>query len=81
MDKTVNVVPRLVEQRDAPAAKACSGLALEAFPPDDNNAGRIAKDRAIGMMIPVIATTIDMERMFPCLSVVKDVTRPPKHTL
>ena len=67
MRRTVKVVPRLVEQRAAPAVKACRE---EASLKDFN-----AKDRANGAAIPVIATPEESNRF--AFSDLKDVARPP----
>jgi hypothetical protein len=65
--KIVNVVPRLVEQRAAPAAKAWMGVAP--------TRGRRTKDKAMGKDIPVSATAIDRERFV--FNAVKLVDSPP----
>lgn len=65
--RTVKVVPRLVEQSAAPAAKACRGVALE-------RDCRV-KERAIGKPIPVAATAT--ERKMFAFRERKFVSRPP----
>lgn len=67
VDRTVNVVPRLVEQRAAPAGNDCSGVAL-ARPSKEN-------EKAIGKQIPVKATPADSAKFD--LTAWKDVERPP----
>lgn len=64
---TVKVVPKLVEQRAAPAAKAWSGVA---FAMASNE-----KENAMGRHIPVIATLIDMPKF--ALTAENDVETPP----
>ena len=49
--RIVNVVPRLVLHKAAPAAKHCSGVAF-AMPPN-------VKVNPIGAPIPVIATAVE----------------------
>jgi hypothetical protein len=66
-DRIVNVVPRLVALRAAPAAKNWRELA-------DTRSFR-TKDKAIGVPIPVIATHIERERF--ALTELTDVERPP----
>lgn len=65
--RIVNVVPRLVEQSAAPAAKACMGVA--------STSDSRTKERAMGKLIPVIATATERERF--ALSERKFVSRPP----
>lgn len=64
---TVKVVPRLVEHRAAPAAKACSGVA----PTKPTR----AYESAIGTVMPVRATPAERDRF--AFSALKDVERPP----
>ena len=49
--RMVNVVPRLVEQSAAPAAKACSGVA--------EARDRRLKESAMGTAMPVKATAVE----------------------
>jgi hypothetical protein len=65
--RIVNVVPRLVEHKAAPAAKACNGVAL--------SIGITAKERPIGRTIPVVATMDERPRL--ALRDLKDVDNPP----
>jgi hypothetical protein len=65
--RTVKVVPKLVEHRAAPAAKAWRGVALRS-PCREN-------DRAIGNTIPVRATAEERARF--SLRDLKEVDRPP----
>jgi hypothetical protein len=65
---TVKVVPRLVEQRAAPAAKACRGVASKRL-------GR-ENESAIGTPIPVRATAD--ERLRFALRDWKEVDKPPR---
>ena len=65
--RMVKVVPRLVEQSADPAANACSAVALTS--PLRQN------ERAIGMLIPVKATAVDIMRL--ALTAEKEVDRPP----
>jgi len=65
--RIVNVVPRLVLQSAAPAAKACRF--------DAPTRGRRTKDRAMGKLIPVIATAIESHRFF--FNDLKLVSKPP----
>lgn len=65
--RTANVVPRLVEQSAAPAAKAWRGVALASL--------RRTKDKAIGNEMPVSATAT--ERWMLALRDLNDVERPP----
>lgn len=53
--RIVKVVPKLVEQSAAPAAKAWSGVALER--------DCRTKERAMGKLIPVIATRVERARL------------------
>jgi hypothetical protein len=64
----VKVVPRLVEHKAAPAAKAWRGVASKSL--------RREKDRAMGTAIPVMATADDSHRL--ALSDWNDVDRPPE---
>lgn len=64
---TVNVAPKLVEQRAAPAAKACKGVALLSL--------SSKKENAMGSKIPVAATPIDRPRF--AFTAAKDVETPP----
>ena len=64
---TVNVVPRLVEQRAAPAENACRALA----PASTRN----TYDNAIGSPIPVIATAIERPKV--AFTEEYDVESPP----
>lgn len=66
----VKVVPRLVEQRAAPAAKAWRGVAF-AMPIKE-------KDKTIGMMMPVDATATESSRFD--LRAAQDVESPPSKT-
>lgn len=61
------VVPRLVEQSEAPAVNACNWLAFVS--------SRKENDKAIGKQMPVAATPID--RATFALTAVKDVEMPP----
>lgn len=65
--RMVKVVPKLVEQSAAPAAKACNGVA--------STRPCSEKDRAIGMPTPVAATALD--RTAFALTALKSVLRPP----
>jgi hypothetical protein len=65
--RTVNVVPRLVEHRAAPAAKACTGVA-------PTNSCRM-KERAIGARMPVTATAEERKRL--AFRDLKLLERPP----
>jgi hypothetical protein len=65
--RMVNVVPRLVEQRAAPAAKACSRDAL--------NMDFKAKDKPMGRRMPVTATPD--ERPILAFSDLNEVAKPP----
>ena len=67
--RRAKVVPRLVEQRAAPAAKLCS---VEAF-----TRGFKVKDKPTGIAIPVRATPSDSPRL--ALRDWNDVSRPPKY--
>jgi hypothetical protein len=53
--RIVKVVPRLVEQSAAPAAKAWSGVALER--------DCRTNERAMGKLIPVMATAVERKRL------------------
>lgn len=66
--RIVNVVPRLVEHKAAPAAKDCNEVAL--------SMGITAKERPIGRTIPVVATMDERPRL--ALRDLKDVDRPPR---
>ncbi len=66
----VKVVPRLVEQRVAPAAKAWRGVALAKLIKE--------KDKAIGMRIPVDATATESSRFD--FRTAQDVGSPPSKT-
>src|SRR6187200_1262223 len=65
--RTVNVVPRLVEQSAAPAANACRGVA-PVKPWRE-------KERAIGTSMPVIATAEESRRL--AFKDLKEVDKPP----
>jgi hypothetical protein len=65
--RTVKVVPRLVEHRAAPAAKACTDVA-------PTNSCRI-KERAMGTRIPVTATAEERKRL--AFRDLKLLDRPP----
>lgn len=65
--KIVKVVPKLVEQSAAPAAKACMGVAP--------TRGSKTKERAMGKEIPVIATATERKRF--AFREEKFVSRPP----
>lgn len=67
VDRMVNVVPRLVEQRAAPAAKACKGVASASL----NN----TNDRPIGTAMPVIATKAQNRKF--AFKTENDVDNPP----
>lgn len=71
VDKTVNVVPRLVEHRAAPAAKACTGVA-------PRRPCRM-KEKAMGSVMPVSATAVEMARL--AFRGVKEVLSPPIFSL
>jgi hypothetical protein len=64
---TVKVVPRLVEQSAAPAAKAWRGVAPRS--------PRREKESAIGRAMPVTATAEERRRL--ALRDLKEVERPP----
>jgi hypothetical protein len=64
---TVKVVPRLVEDNAAPAAKHCSGVA--------SITDRRMKESPMGKLIPVIATQRDNKRL--ALREGRDVDKPP----
>lgn len=65
--RIVKVVPRLVEQSAAPAAKACTGVAPTMI--------SRTKERAMGKAIPVIATATERNRL--AFREEKLVSRPP----
>jgi hypothetical protein len=65
--RIVKVVPREVEHRAAPAAKAWSGVA-------EARAWR-GKERAMGRVIPVMATAMERKRL--ALRDLKEVESPP----
>ena len=67
VDRTVKVVPRLVEHRAAPAEKAWRGVA-------PSSCWR-TKERPMGTPIPVAATAIDSSRL--AFKEEKEVDRPP----
>lgn len=66
--RMVNVVPREVEQRAAPAANACTGVA-------PSKAWRV-KDKAMGSPTPMRATVPDRYRL--AHKAVNEVDRPPE---
>lgn len=68
MERTVKVVPKLVEQSAAPAAKAWSCVAP--------TRACSVKERAIGTLMPVMATAMDSSRL--AFRDAKDVERPPR---
>jgi len=63
----VNVVPRLVEQRAAPAANACRGVADTRILSENEN--------SMGNTIPVIATVAEGTML--AFNDAKEVERPP----
>jgi hypothetical protein len=65
--RTVNVVPKDVEQSAAPAAKACTGVI-------GRNPSR-AKERPTGAAMPVMATAVERKRL--ALRALKSLDRPP----
>ena len=67
MDRTVKVVPREVEHRAAPAAKACKG-AVSSKPCSTN-------DRPMGQLMPIAATVAESKRL--AFRVLRSVERPP----
>lgn len=67
VDRMVNVVPRLVEQSAAPAAKACSVVTSASL----NN----TNDNPIGAAMPVIATRVQNRRF--AFNAENDVDNPP----
>lgn len=64
---TVNVVPRLVEHNDAPAAKDCRGVACERL--------ISTKDIPIGAITPVRARNVDSIKL--AFIARKSVESPP----
>ena len=68
--RRVNVVPRLVEQRAAPAANAWRGEAP--------TRGERMKERPIGAAIPVVATKMERSRL--AFRAEKDVDKPPMYS-
>lgn len=64
----VKVVPRLVEHRAAPEAKACKGVA----PSRDCR----RNESPIGIAIPVSATPVERPKF--AFNALKDVARPPR---
>jgi hypothetical protein len=67
--RTVKMVPRLVEQRAAPAANDCKDFAATR---DCNT-----KDSAIGATMPVRATAVENNAL--AFREVNDVDRPPSY--
>ena len=64
---TVNVVPKLVEHREAPATRACNGVApVKTIK---------MNDIPIGKQTPVYATNKDKRRL--AFKLLGDVVRPP----
>jgi hypothetical protein len=68
-DRTANVVPKDVEQSEAPAANAASLLIVA------ENIGMSKNDKAMGSKMPVHATRIASSKV--CLSKTKSMPRPP----
>lgn len=69
-ERIAYVVPKEVEQREAPAVNAVRGVIV-----GDQNIGMRIKDNAIGRRMPVKATRTEMMKY--CLSNFKSVLRPP----
>ena len=67
--RTVKVVPRLVEQSAAPAAKACNGVA--------SDSGSSEKESAMGRTMPVAATSAERKRF--AFKEEKETDRPPTY--
>lgn len=65
--RTVNIVPRLVELSEAPAAKHCKGVALVSL--------IRTNDSPIGILIPVVATATASQIL--ALRDFKEVDKPP----
>ncbi|CAL3972239.1 unnamed protein product [Diplocarpon coronariae] len=77
-DRIANVVPREVEQSEAPAENAASGLGyVVPERPEKGNARRI-KDRARGIRRPTVAT--DIERYTVFRRSARSVLSPPSKT-
>lgn len=67
--RIVNVVPKLVEQRAAPAVNACKGVAMTRVPRENEN--------AIGSPTPVTAIAVERSRF--AFNEAYDVESPPIH--
>lgn len=73
-DRMAYVVPREVEQREAPAVNAVSRLIV-----GDQRSGIRINDKAMGTKIPVNATRTEITKY--CLSNVRSVLRPPNFNM